>query len=94
MKIALSPAEIAAFREFLNRFEDAEQLSEKEFVVDLYDLQPPVSMDLTLTKDGIEIEGAAKLEFDDVLDGWYVGERIEEPESIARALREAGALGL
>ena len=94
MKIALSPAEIGAFRNFLNCFEDAEQLSEREFVVDLYDAQPPISMDLTLQKDGVEIEGAAKLEFDDELDGWYAGERIENAESVARALREAGALGL
>ena len=89
MKIALSPAEIAAFRNFLNCFEDAEQLSEREFVVDLYDAQPPISMDLTLQKDGVEIEGAAKLEFDDELDGWFLDQRVEDAALVERMLQSA-----
>ena len=49
-------------------------------------------MDLTIEKDGVNIEGAAELKFDETLDGWYAAERIEDAEAIARALREAGAI--
>lgn len=68
------------------------RLSEREYVLDLYEAEPPLSMDLTIEKDGVNIEGAAELKFDETLDGWYAAERIEDAEAIARALREAGAI--
>ena len=89
---ALCNAEIASLVDFLGGFEDAEQLSEREYVLDLYEAEPPLSMDLTIEKDGVNIEGAAELKFDETLDGWYAAERIEDAEAIARALREAGAI--
>ena len=92
MKLALCNAEIASLFDFLGGFEDAEKLSEREYVLDLYEAEPPLSMDLTIEKDGVNIEGAAELKFDETLDGWYAAERIEDAEAIARALREAGAI--
>ena len=92
MKLALCNAEIASLVDFLGGFEDAEQLSEREYVLDLYEADPPLSMDLTIEKDGVNIEGAAELKFDETLDGWYAAERIEDAEAITRALREAGAI--
>ena len=91
MKITLTPVQLNAFREFLNRFPDSEALSEREYVLDLYDLERPLSIDLTLQKDGLFVEGAAELLFDEEMDGWYIGSRIEESESLLRALHEAGA---
>ena len=93
MKIKLTAEEFSAMKNFLNTFEDSEQLSEKEYVLDLYDLEPPLSLDLSLGKDCLFVDGAAELLFNEEMDGWYIGQRIEEPEPILRALREAGALG-
>lgn len=93
MKIELTAEQLASLKSFLNTFEDAEQLSDKEYVVDLYDIEPPISLDLSLGKNCIYVDGAAVLEFDEEMDGWYIGERIEEPQPVLRALTEAGALG-
>ena len=93
MKIKLTAEEFLAMKNFLNTFEDCEQLSEKEYVVDLYDIEPPISIDLSLGKDCLFVDGAAELLFNEEMDGWYIGNRIEEPEPVLRALREAGALG-
>lgn len=93
MKIALTAEQFSTLKTFLTTFEDSEQLSEKEYVVDLYDLEPPISLDLSLGKNCLFVDGAAELLFDEEMDGWYIGERIEEPEPVLRALREAGALG-
>jgi hypothetical protein len=91
MKLKLNDEQIKNLRAFLEKFEDAEKLTEKEFVVDLYDLDKPVSMDLVFIKSGVAVDGAAYLEYDEEMDGWYMGERIEEPEPIAAALEQAGA---
>ena len=93
MKIALTAEQLAALKTFLNTFEDSEQLSDKEYVVDLYDIEPPISLDVSLGKNCLFVDGAAELLFDEEMDGWYIGERIEEPEPVLRALREVGALG-
>lgn len=93
MKIKLTAEEFQAMKNFLNTFEDCEQLSEKEYVVDLYDIEPPISLDLSLGKDCLFVDGAAELLFDEEMDGWYIGNRIEEPEPVLLALRKAGALG-
>lgn len=92
MKITLTAAQRSGLKVFLDNFDDCEALSEGEYVLDLYDLEPPLSIDLTLQKDGIEVEGAAELLFDEEMDGWYIGSRIEDPAPILRALREVGAL--
>jgi len=91
MKIALTSQQLSSLKSFLNTFEDAEQLSDKEYVVDLYDIEPPLSIDLTVGKDSILIEGAAELKFDTEMDGWYISDRIEDAEAVRKALEEAGA---
>ena len=93
MKIKLTAEEFSAVKNFLNTFEDSEQLSEKEYVVDLYDIEPPISLDLSLGKDCLFVDGAAELLFDEEMDGWYIGKRYEDAEAVQRALCEAGALG-
>lgn len=93
MKLALSEERRAALRAFLERFEDAERLAGGEYVVDLYDLDPPVSLDLVFEEDGVSADGAAELRFDEELDGWYIGDRIAEPSRVVVALEAAGAFG-
>ena len=92
MKIKLNDAQEKALRTFLAENPDAEQLSAREYVVDLYDIDPPVSLDLVFVKGGIGVDGAAELLFDEALDGWYMGERLETPEQVRAALIEAGAI--
>ena len=92
MKLPLSAEQLAALKAFLVAFEDSEALSESEYVLDLYDLDPPLSLDVTLGKNCLFVDGAAELRFDEEMDGWYIGERIEDAGSILRALTEAGAL--
>ena len=92
MKLKLNEAQEAALRAFLERCEDAEQLSAREYVADLYDIARPVSLDLVFVKGGVAIDGAAWLRYDEGEDGWYMGERLERPEDVRAALLEAGAL--
>lgn len=91
MKLKLTTAQITALKAFLARFEDAESLSEGEYVVDLYDLEMPMSLDLVFVNGGVAVDGAAELRFDPALDGWYMGRRVEDPEEVRRALEQAGA---
>ena len=92
MKIKLNEAQDRALRAFLTDNPDAEQLSAREYVVDLYDIDPPVSLDLVFVKGGIGVDGAAELLFDEALDGWYMGERLETPEQVRDALVRSGAI--
>lgn len=91
MKIKLTQAQEDALRVFLEGFEDAEQLSSREYVVDLYDIPVPVSLDLVFVKGGVAVDGAAELKYDADQDGWYMGERLESAEAVRAALEQAGA---
>ena len=93
MKLKLTEAQATALRGFLDACEDAEQLSEREYVADLYDISRPVSLDLVFVKGGVAVDGAAELKYAPEQDGWYMGERLETPEAVLEALNEAGALG-
>lgn len=92
MKLRLNDAEIQHLRAFLEKFEDCEKLSEREYVVDLYDNEKPVSMNFVFVKGGIGIDGAAELLYSEPDDGFYIGQRIEDAAEVRAALEEAGAL--
>ena len=94
MKLTLNESQNQALRAFLNACEDAEALSEREFVADLYDIARPVSLDLVFVRDGVAVDGAAELLYDEAQDGWYMGQRLDRPEEVLAALREAGVEGL
>lgn len=91
MKLKLTEEQLKGLKAFLEKCEDAEKLTEKEYVVDLYDLNKPISLDLVFIKSGVVVDGAAELEYDEEMDGWYMGERIDQPEIIVAALVQAGA---
>ena len=92
MRIKLTQTQEETLRAFLDDFEDAEQLSTREYVVDLYDISQPVSLDLVFVKGGVAVDGAAELKYDAAQDGWYMGERLDNPEAVRAALVQAGAL--
>ena len=91
MKIKLTQSQEEALRAFLEGFEDAEQLSTREYVVDLYDITRPLSLDLVFVKGGVAVDGAAELLYDEEQDGWYMGQRLDGPEDVRAALEQAGA---
>ncbi len=91
MKIKLTQAQEEALRAFLEGFEDAERLSAREYVVDLYDIPVPVSLDLVFVRGGVAVDGAAELLYDAEQDGWYMGQRLESPDDVRAALEQAGA---
>ena len=94
MRLKLNEAQEKALRAFLEACTDAERLSEREYVVDLYDIDRPVSLDLVFVKGGAAVDGAAELRYDAEQDGWYMGDRLEDVQQVRNALAEAGVEGL
>ncbi len=92
MRLELNEAQRNALKAFLEKSDDAEQLSAREYVADLYDIERPISLDLVFVKDGVGVDGAAELKYDDEQDGWYMGERLDSAEAVLDALVEAGAI--
>ena len=92
MRIKLNDAQVDALKAFLEASEDAEQLSAREYVVDLYDIDRPISLDMVFVKGGIGVDGAAELKYDEAQDGWYMGERLDDPGEVLDALAQAGAI--
>lgn len=91
MKLGIAEEQIEGLRAFLERHEDAERLSEREYVVDLYEIERPVSLDIVFEKGSVMIEGAAELKYNEEMEGWYMGERLRSEEAIRKALEQAGA---
>lgn len=68
---------------------DCEALGADEYVADLYDAEKPLTVNLKETEKGFELLAAAEMLFDEEMDGWYMGERVEDAEMVERALRNA-----
>ncbi len=92
MKLKLTETQTEALKKFLEASEDAERLSDREYVADLYDIERPLSLDLVFVRGGVAVDGAAELLYDEAQDGWYMGQRLDAPEAVLDALVEAGAL--
>lgn len=92
MKIKLNEAELLHLNAFLDQCPDAERLSGREAVLDLYDIERPISLNFVFVKGGISVDGAAELLYSEEDDGYYMGERIEDAQSVRAALIEGGAL--
>ena len=91
MKLKLSRDRMERLRAFLEDFADAEPLSEREYVVDLYDIARPLSLDLVFIGSDVAVDGAAELLYDDEMDGWYMGRRVDDAALVTASLEEAGA---
>ena len=92
MRLRLSDTEIEQLEAYLDRSPDCERLSKREAVLDIYDTDPPVSINFVFVKGGIGIDGAFALEYSEEDDGWYLGERIEDPARVRALLEGAGAI--
>ena len=92
MRLRLKDEELAHLKAYLEQCPDGEYLSAREVVLDLYDIERPISINFVFVKGGIGIDGAAKLRYSDEERGYYMGDRIEDTETIRAALIDAGAL--
>jgi len=92
MKIDLSPALTEQLKAFLAAFEDAEALNDNEYVVDLYDVSDPMSLDIVFTPKGeVRLDGAEVLSYSEEMDGYYLSAPIKDVDRVVKALQEAGA---
>ena len=69
-------------RAFMENNEDCSALSENEYIVDLYDTDQPVTLDILLKDSEVQLLAAARLLYDEEMDGWYMGEQIFSAEEI------------
>ncbi len=90
MKLRLNEKQLAQLNAYLDAGEDCERLSAREAVLDLYDIEKPVSLNIVFVKGGIAIDGAAYLLFSDADDGYYMGDRIMDADIVRETLIEAG----
>ena len=93
MKLKINAEEKKALKAYLESSEDCEKLTEKEWVMDIYDSETPASFDLVFMKESLFADGAEYLKYDEEQDGWYIAGPIESAEKAIEILRAAGALG-
>ena len=77
---------------FLEGNPDAEQIGKNEYVVDLFELDKPVTMEISTQDGGVSVQGAVYLEFDPELQGWYMSDTVasaQETEALLRRAMEA-----
>ncbi len=86
MRVQVDAARLEAF---LAACEEAEALGGGEYAVDLYDVETPVSMNIQLDKQGVDVLAALEMLYDEEQDGWYLGEKIKDAERLAALINEA-----
>lgn len=86
MKISLTQEQRAALLEFLKESEDVEALGGEEYTMDVYEVEPPMTLQIEMGKDWVDVLAAAVLQYDEGLDGWYLSERIEGKDEVEAAL--------
>lgn len=82
MIIPLDPAVARALFDRLAQDPDAEPIPGGGFTCDLYDLDPPVALELYPAEGGIDVAAAFTLRYDEGLGGHYLGDKLETPESV------------
>ena len=92
MKLKLTAEERKALMTYLEGSEDCEKLTEKEWILDIYDNEKPISLDLVFNRDSIFADGAEYLKYDEEMDGWFMAGPIESAEDVIEILRSAGVI--
>lgn len=80
---------LETLRAFLENDPDSEALSPDEYICDLYETPAPITINLKLNKDGVEILAAAYLDYDEANKGYVMGARIDDADTISTALGSA-----
>ena len=89
MELNLSAEQRKRLAAFLESDEDCERLPGNEFVVDLYEAQPPLTLNLFVDGEKVELLAAAQLLYDPELDAYYMGDPVEDTNAVVRALLRA-----
>jgi hypothetical protein len=92
VKLKLTVDESKALKAYLENSEDCEKLSEKEWILDIYDNDTPISLDLVFNRDSIFADGAEYLKYDAEMDGWFMSGPIDTAETVLSILRAAGVI--
>ena len=79
----------AALLRFIEGNPDAEGLGRDEYVVDIYDTDRPATLEISIKGDKVFAQGAAYLEYDPELDGWYMADVISSAKEIVSLLNRA-----
>jgi hypothetical protein len=80
MKIHLTEEELTKLRA-------ASEGEEGENILDAYEPEPAFTMEFEYMKGGVDVLAAAYLLFDEPMDGWYLGERIEDATRMEALVR-------
>lgn len=75
-------------KKFLSSCEEAEMVGENEYAVDLYDCEPPLSVNLEFGEEGVDVLAALFLLYDEEQDGWYLGEKTKDTHLIEDVLHQ------
>ena len=85
MLIRMEAARVKALWDALRADEDSEENPDGSFTVDLFDTEPPVSMELYPDKNGYEITALLTLKYSDELEGWYVADKRKDKADMEAA---------
>ena len=88
MLIPMDDAKKTALIRALDTNEDAQALGGGGYTVDLYDREAPASLELEAAKDGVDVLAVRRLLYSDAMDGWYLGEEVEDAGELAALLDE------
>ena len=86
MKISLNGTQMQALLDFCKASDDAEQLSEDTYNLDIFELEPPISVEFELIDGGIDALSAFELKYDPSQDGWYLGDKLEDADALKKKL--------
>lgn len=78
MKISMEPVRLSKLQSILKGAEDAEDLGNGGYTFDAMAGERPVALEIVIEKNAVDVLAAAYLEFSPEMDGWYLGERIDE----------------
>ncbi|MBR6009166.1 MAG: hypothetical protein IK056_08770 [Clostridia bacterium] len=81
--------DLKALLGFLEGNPDAEQIGSGEYVVDLFELDRPTTMEISVKGGDVSVLGAAYLEFDQELQGWYMSDTVTDAAEAEALLKQA-----
>lgn len=86
MRIQWSEEKIQALKSALDNVEDAQQTGPEEYVVDLYDAEPPLTLELAFEGGQVRVLAAETMAYDQQMDGWYLAGPVDDGAAVEKAL--------
>lgn len=86
MRIQWSKEKAQALRDALEQSEDAQSTGPDEYVADLYEAQPPLTLELAFEPQAIRVLAVESMAYDQEMDGWYLAGPVTDIAMVERAL--------